>query len=207
MPTPSTRTQDSDFTAMTPLDIGRCPRRTPKGARDYVWIFEFAPGTFDPGKFSPRGGINTRRWKRIAGRARGVRTVEVAFRFVAGAEPERRSACTRSYCYSEIFIPAGGRRSARRGPLYLFSDFVDGGLITNRKPRQAAGSTQTVDRRYKINATVGRRFFSACALFLRCLYLHTCPPFPERGEGHGVTARYDFFRTPKSIERCQTCLI
>ena len=88
MPTPVHQDAGfSDFTAMTPLDIGQMSTEDAERAhREYVWIFEFASGTFDPGNFSPRRRYQYSKVEANAlGGNAGVRTVEDAFRFVAGA--------------------------------------------------------------------------------------------------------------------------
>ena len=88
MPTPVHENAGfSDFTAMTPLDIGQMSTEDAERAhREYVWIFEFAPGTFDPGNFSPRRRYQYSKAEANAlGGNAGVKTVEDAFRFVAAA--------------------------------------------------------------------------------------------------------------------------
>jgi len=52
----------------------------------YVWIFHFAPGTFDPANFSPRRRYQFAKVESNAlGSKAGLKTVEDAFRFVATA--------------------------------------------------------------------------------------------------------------------------
>jgi len=90
MPTPVHQLEGfSDFKAMTPMDTELMSAiDADKARRQYVWIFRFAPGTFDPANFSPRRryqfstvessglGLNSKA---------GLKTVEDAFRFVSTA--------------------------------------------------------------------------------------------------------------------------
>ena len=57
-----------------------------KAHRQYVWIFHFTPGTFDPANFSPRRRYQFAKVESNAlGSKAGLKTVEDAFRFVATA--------------------------------------------------------------------------------------------------------------------------
>jgi hypothetical protein len=90
MPTPVHQVEGfSDFKAMTAMDPELMSASdADKAHRQYVWIFHFAPGTFDPATFSPRrryqfstvesGGMGP-------GSKAGLKTVEDAFRFVSTA--------------------------------------------------------------------------------------------------------------------------
>jgi hypothetical protein len=77
----------SDFTAMTPFDTElMSASEADKAHRQYVWIFHFEPGTFDPAGFSPRRRCQY--WKvesNALGSKAGLKTVEDAFQFVAAA--------------------------------------------------------------------------------------------------------------------------
>src|SRR5271168_3013048 len=77
----------SDFQALTPVDAGLTSASDPdKAHRQYVWIFRFAPGTFDPANFSPRRRYQFSQVESAAlGSKAGLKTVEDAFRFVSTA--------------------------------------------------------------------------------------------------------------------------
>ena len=54
----------SDFTPITPIDTALVPEsEADKAHREYVWIFQFPKGTFDPASFFRTGNISSRRWK------------------------------------------------------------------------------------------------------------------------------------------------
>jgi hypothetical protein len=88
MPTPVHQVEGfSDFKAMTPMDIElMSASAADKAHRQYVWVFRFAPGTFDPANFSPRRRYQFSTVESSAlGSKAGLKTVEDAFRFVATA--------------------------------------------------------------------------------------------------------------------------
>jgi hypothetical protein len=88
MPTPVHQAEGfSDFKAMTPMDSELMSASdADKAHRQYVWIFRFAPGTFDPSNFSPRRRyqFSTVESSGLGSKA-GLKTVEDAFRFVSTA--------------------------------------------------------------------------------------------------------------------------
>jgi hypothetical protein len=75
----------SDFTPMTPIDTALVPQSQADNARrEYVWIFKFEKGSFDPASFSPRRRYQFSKMETNSiGSKAGVKTVEDAFRFVA----------------------------------------------------------------------------------------------------------------------------
>ena len=75
----------SDFTAMTKFDTALIPEsQVDKARREYVWIFQFEKGTFDPASFSPERQYQFSKMETSSmGSKAGVKTVEDAFRFVA----------------------------------------------------------------------------------------------------------------------------
>ncbi len=79
----------SDFTPMTPIDTALVPESdSDKAHKEYVWIFRFAKGTFDPGRFSPRREYQFSKVETNSlGSKAGFKAVEDAFRFVASANP------------------------------------------------------------------------------------------------------------------------
>jgi hypothetical protein len=88
MPTPVHQVEGfSDFKAMTPMDPELMSASdADKAHRQYVWIFHFAPGTFDPSNFSPRRRYQFSTVESSAlGSKAGLKTVEDAFRFVSTA--------------------------------------------------------------------------------------------------------------------------
>jgi hypothetical protein len=88
MPTPVHQIEGfSDFKAMTPMDPELMSASdADKAHRQYVWIFRFEPGTFDPANFSPRRRYQFSTVESSAlGSKAGLKTVEDAFRFVATA--------------------------------------------------------------------------------------------------------------------------
>ncbi len=88
MPTPVHKIEGfSDFRALSPIDAGLTSADDPdKAHHQYVWIFRFTPGTFDPTNFSPR-----RRYQfstvesGVLGSKASLKAVEDAFRFVSTA--------------------------------------------------------------------------------------------------------------------------
>jgi hypothetical protein len=88
MPTPVHQVEGfSDFEAMTPMDTQlMSASEADKAHHQYVWIFRFAPGTFDPANFSPRRRyqFSTVESSALSSKA-GLKTVVDAFRFVATA--------------------------------------------------------------------------------------------------------------------------
>jgi hypothetical protein len=88
MPTPVHNIEGfSDFRALTPIDAGLTSADDPdKAHRQYVWIFRFAPGTFDPANFSPRRRYQFSQVESGAmGSKASLKAVEDAFRFVSTA--------------------------------------------------------------------------------------------------------------------------
>ena len=77
----------SDFTPMTPIDTALVSEsEADKARREYVWIFQFAKGTFDPASFSPRREYQFSKMETNSlGSKAGLKAVEDAFRFVAAA--------------------------------------------------------------------------------------------------------------------------
>jgi hypothetical protein len=90
MPTPVHQLEGfSDFKAMTGMDPELMSASdADKAHHQYVWIFHFAPGTFDPSNFSPRRRYQFSTVESSAlglGSKAGLKTVEDAFRFVSTA--------------------------------------------------------------------------------------------------------------------------
>jgi hypothetical protein len=90
MPTPVHKIEGfSDFRALTPIDSNLTSADDPdKAHRQYVWIFHFPPGTFDPASFSPRRRYQFSTVESSGlglGSKAGLKTVEDAFRFVSTA--------------------------------------------------------------------------------------------------------------------------
>jgi len=77
----------SDFTPMTSMDTALIPQSQADSARrEYVWIFQFEKGTFDPAIFSAKRRYQFSKMETGSlGSKAGVKTIEDAFRFVAGA--------------------------------------------------------------------------------------------------------------------------
>ncbi len=77
----------SDFTPMTPIDTALVSEsEADKARREYVWIFQFAKGTFDPASFSPRREYQFSKMETNSlGSKADLKAVEDAFRFVAAA--------------------------------------------------------------------------------------------------------------------------
>ena len=77
----------SDFTPITSMDTALIPQSQADSARrEYVWIFEFEKGTFDPATFSAKRRYQYSKMETGSlGSKAGVKTIEDAFRFVAGA--------------------------------------------------------------------------------------------------------------------------
>ena len=77
----------SDFTPMTPMDTALVPEsEADKAHREYVWIFRFPKGTFDPASFSPHRQYQFSKMETSSPGSRGsLKTIEDAFRFVAAA--------------------------------------------------------------------------------------------------------------------------
>ena len=77
----------SDFTPMTSIDTALIPEsQADKARREYVWIFQFQKGTFDPGNFSPSRQYQYSKMETSSmGSKAGLKTVEDAFRFVAAS--------------------------------------------------------------------------------------------------------------------------
>ena len=78
----------SDFTPITPFDTAlMSSSEADKAHRQYVWIFHFEQGTFDPANFSPRRRCQYSKVESgPLGSKAGLKTVEDAFRFVATAD-------------------------------------------------------------------------------------------------------------------------
>ncbi len=77
----------SDFTPMTSMDTALIPQSQADNARrEYVWIFQFEKGTFDPASFSAKQRYQFSKMETGSlGSKAGVKTIEDAFRFVSGA--------------------------------------------------------------------------------------------------------------------------
>ena len=77
----------SDFTPMTSMDTALIPQSQADSARrEYVWIFQFEKGTFDPATFSAKRRYQFSKMETGSlGSKAGVKTIEDAFRFVSGA--------------------------------------------------------------------------------------------------------------------------
>jgi len=77
----------SDFTPMMPIDTALIPVSQADNAhREYVWIFHFQEGTFDPATFSPRRRYQFSKMETSSLGSKGsVKTIEDAFRFAASA--------------------------------------------------------------------------------------------------------------------------
>jgi hypothetical protein len=77
----------SDFTPMTSMDTALIPQSQADSARrEYVWIFQFEKGTFDPASFSPKRRYQYSKMETGSlGSKAGVKTIEDAFRFIATA--------------------------------------------------------------------------------------------------------------------------
>jgi hypothetical protein len=75
----------SDFTPMTMIDSALMSESdADKAHRQYVWIFQFANGAFDPGSFSPRRQYQFSKMETSSlGSKAGIKTVEDAFQFLA----------------------------------------------------------------------------------------------------------------------------
>jgi hypothetical protein len=75
----------SDFTPMTLIDSALMSESdADKAHRQYVWIFQFAKGAFDPANFSPRRQYQFSKMETSSlGSKAGIKTVEDAFQFVA----------------------------------------------------------------------------------------------------------------------------
>ena len=77
----------SDFTPMTSMDTALIPQSQADNARrEYVWIFQFEKGTFDPSTFSAKQRYQFSKMETGSlGSKAGVKTIEDAFRFIATA--------------------------------------------------------------------------------------------------------------------------
>jgi hypothetical protein len=77
----------SDFTPMTMIDSALMSESdADKAHRQYVWIFQFAKGAFDPGSFSPRRRYQFSKMETSSlGSKAGIKTIEDAFQFVTAA--------------------------------------------------------------------------------------------------------------------------
>jgi len=77
----------SDFTPMTMVDSALMSESdADKAHRQYVWIFQFPKGAFDPASFSPRRKYQYSKVETSSlGSKAGIKAVEDAFQFVAGA--------------------------------------------------------------------------------------------------------------------------
>jgi hypothetical protein len=77
----------SDFTPLAPLDTALIPEsQADRARREYVWIFQFEKGTFDPASFSPHRSYQFSKMETNSlGSKAGLKAVEDAFRFVASA--------------------------------------------------------------------------------------------------------------------------
>jgi hypothetical protein len=72
---------------MTPIDTALVPEsEADKAHREYVWIFQFAKGTFDPASFSPHSQYQFSKMETSSLGSKGsLKTVTDAFQFVATA--------------------------------------------------------------------------------------------------------------------------
>ncbi len=77
----------SDFTSMTMIDSALMSESdADKAHRQYVWIFQFEKGDFDPASFSPRRKYQFSKVETNSlGSKAGIKAVEDAFQFVAAA--------------------------------------------------------------------------------------------------------------------------
>ena len=77
----------SDFTPMTMVDSALMSESdADKAHRQYVWIFQFPKGAFDPASFSPRRKYQYSKLETSSlGSKAGIKAVEDAFEFVAAA--------------------------------------------------------------------------------------------------------------------------
>jgi hypothetical protein len=77
----------SDFTPLTSMDTALIPQSQADSARrEFVWIFQFEKGTFDPASFSAKRRYQYSKMETGSlGSKAGVKTIEDAFRFVASA--------------------------------------------------------------------------------------------------------------------------
>jgi hypothetical protein len=77
----------SDFTPMTMVDSALMSESdADKAHRQYVWIFQFPKGAFDPASFSPRRKYQYSKVETSSlGSKAGIKAVEDAFQFVAAA--------------------------------------------------------------------------------------------------------------------------
>jgi hypothetical protein len=77
----------SDFTPMTMVDSALMSESDADRAhRQYVWIFQFPKGAFDPASFSPRRKYQYSKMETNSlGSKAGIKAVEDAFQFVAAA--------------------------------------------------------------------------------------------------------------------------
>jgi hypothetical protein len=77
----------SDFTPMTMVDSALMSESdADKAHRQYVWIFQFPKGAFDPASFSPRRKYQYSKVETSSlGSKAGIKAVEDAFQFVATA--------------------------------------------------------------------------------------------------------------------------
>ena len=88
MPTPVHELNGfSDFTPVTPVDTALVSEsQADKAHREYVWVFRFAQGTFDPARFSPSRQYQFSKMESNSlGSKAGVKTVEDAFQFLTAA--------------------------------------------------------------------------------------------------------------------------
>ena len=77
----------SDFTPMTMVDSAlMSDSDADRAHRQYVWIFQFPKGAFDPASFSPRRQYQYSKMETSSlGSKAGIKAVEDAFQFVAAA--------------------------------------------------------------------------------------------------------------------------
>jgi len=82
----------SDFSPMMTVDTAMVSESTAdKARRDYVWVFQFKRGAFDPGRFSPRRRPQFSKYesKSLGGSPAGPRTVEDALRYIEEHGPSQ----------------------------------------------------------------------------------------------------------------------
>jgi hypothetical protein len=82
----------SDFSPLMTVDTAIVSElAADKARRDYVWVFQFKRGAFDPGRFSPRRRpqFTKSESKSLGGSPAGPRTVEDALRYIEEQGPSR----------------------------------------------------------------------------------------------------------------------
>ena len=77
----------SDFTPITSMDTALIPQsQADNSRREFVWVFQFEKGTFDPASFSPKRRYQYSKMETGSfGSKASVKTIEDAFRFAASS--------------------------------------------------------------------------------------------------------------------------